>query len=91
MMTTEDIANLLAVEDILDHYALDTDTEYTMKPKISVEKAEKMFREHPIRKAYFDMRNLNEEESEIYNAVVKKLSTKTGIKIFDVDKIVDEV
>ena len=60
MMTTEDIANLLAVEDILDHYALDTDTEYTMKPKISVEKAEKMFREHPIRKAYFDVRSREE-------------------------------
>jgi hypothetical protein len=72
MMTTEDIANLLAVEDILDHYALDTDTEYTMKPKISVEKAEKMFREHPIRKAYFDVRS--REESLATNVTIE--STK---------------
>ena len=60
MMTTEDIVNLCAIEEILDCYALDTDTEYTMKPKISVEKAEKMFREHPIRKAYFDVRSREE-------------------------------
>lgn len=60
MMTTEDIVNLCAIEEILDCYALDTDTEYTMKPKISIEKAEKMFREHPIRKAYFDVRSREE-------------------------------
>lgn len=72
MMTTEDIVNLLAVEEILDCYALDTDTEYTMKPKISVEKAEKMFREHPIRKAYFDVRS--REESLATNVTIE--STK---------------
>ena len=60
MLTTEDIVNLCAIEEILDCYALDTDTEYTMKPKISIEKAEKMFREHPIRKAYFDVRSREE-------------------------------
>jgi len=75
MMTTEDIANLLAVEDILDHYALDTDTEYTMKPKISVEKAEKMFREHPIRKAYFDVRS--REESLATNVTMEFTKEET--------------
>ena len=71
-MITDDIVNLLVVEDILDHYALDTDTEYTTKPKISAEKAEKMFREHPIRKAYFDMRL--REESLAMNVTIE--STK---------------
>ena len=72
MMTTEDIVNLCAIEEILDCYALDTDTEYTMKPKISIEKAEKMFREHPIRKAYFDVRS--REESLATNVTME--STK---------------
>lgn len=72
MLTTEDIVNLCAIEEILDCYALDTDTEYTMKPKISIEKAEKMFREHPIRKAYFDVRS--REESLATNVTME--STK---------------
>lgn len=71
-MITDDIVNLLVVEEILDCYALDTDTEYTMKPKISIEKAEKMFREHPIRKAYFDVRS--REESLATNVTME--STK---------------
>ena len=72
MLTTEDIVNLCAIEEILDCYALDTDTEYTTKPKISAEKAEKMFREHPIRKAYFDVRS--REESLATNVTME--STK---------------
>lgn len=83
MMTTEDIANLLAVEDILDNYALDTDTEYTMKPKISVAQAEKMFREHPIRKAYFDVRS--REESLATNVTIE--STKEELEKFKFIKI----
>jgi len=33
------------------------------------------------------MRNLNKDESKIYDAVVKKMSTKTGIKPFDIDQM----
>jgi hypothetical protein len=75
MMTTEDIVNLCAIEEILDCYALDTDTEYTMKPKISIEKAEKMFREHPIRKAYFDVRS--REESLATNVTMEFTKEET--------------
>jgi hypothetical protein len=83
MMTTEDIVNLCAIEEILDCYALDTDTEYTMKPKISIEKAEKMFREHPIRKAYFDVRS--REESLATNVTIE--STKEELEKFKFIKI----
>ena len=83
MMTTEDIVNLCAIEEILDCYALDTDTEYTMKPKISVEKAEKMFREHPIRKAYFDVRS--REESLATNVTME--FTKEELEKFKFIKI----
>ena len=75
MITTEDIVNLCAIEEILDCYALDTDTEYAMKPKISIEKAEKMFREHPIRKAYFDVRS--REESLATNVTMEFTKEET--------------
>ena len=74
-MITDDIVNLLAVEDILDCYSINTDTEYTMKPKISIEKAEKMFREHPIRKAYFDVRS--REESLATNVTMEFTKEET--------------
>jgi hypothetical protein len=55
MMSLEEFVNFYAVEEILDHYSLDTSNEPTTKPKISAEEAEKMFRESPIRKAYWNM------------------------------------